>query len=91
MAIKLEKEAEARLVPPLRRHFREEPDQQLSELRAQLLLGCLLGKVAPLAGNRHAEACFRAKAEDLAGSCFEPELTYRLPQRSAGRPPQPPR
>jgi uncharacterized protein (DUF2164 family) len=94
MPIELEKEEEARLRSSLQRYFREELEQELGELRAQLLVAYLLREVAPFAYNRgvrDAEAYFRAKAEDLAGSCFEPELTYWASRRGAGQPPQPPR
>ena len=79
MAIELTKQEIADIVPSLQRYFREEMDEELSELRAKLLLAYLLKEIAPYAYNRgvrDAEKYFRAKVEDLPATCFEDELTY---------------
>ena len=79
MAIELTKQEIADIIPSLQRYFREERDEELSELRAKLLLDFLLKEIAPFAYNRgvrDAEAYFRARVEDLPATCFEPELTY---------------
>jgi len=79
MAIELTKEQIADIVPSLQRYFREELDEELSELRAKLLLDYLMKEVAPFAYNngvRDAEKYFRDKVEDLSATCFEDELSY---------------
>ena len=84
MSIELTKEEVAEVLPSLKRYVREEWEQDLSDLRAKLFLDYVLKEIAPLAYNRgvkDAEHYFRAQAEDLPGSCFEPPLTYWLPKR----------
>ncbi|MEO6873314.1 MAG: DUF2164 domain-containing protein [Opitutaceae bacterium] len=79
MAIELTKEQIADIVPSLQRYFREEMDEELSELRAKLLLTYLLKEIGPFAYNqgvRDAEKFFRGKLEDLSATCFEDELSY---------------
>jgi len=79
MAIELTKQEIADIIPSLQRYFREERDEELSELQAKLLLDYLLKEIAPFAYNRgvhDAEAYFRARVEDLPAACFEPELAY---------------
>lgn len=63
----------------LKKYFSSELDQDLSDLKARLLLDYLLKEIAPLAYNRgvkDAEEFFRGKLEDLSATCFEPGLTY---------------
>jgi len=79
MAIELSKEEEATIVPSIQRYFREELEQDLGEMRAKLLLDYFLKEVGPLAYNKgvsDAESYFRAKVEDLSGTCFEVGLRY---------------
>lgn len=79
MAIELTKQEIADIVPSLQRYFRKEMDEELSELRAKLLLAYLLKEITPFAyirGLRDAEGYFRARVEDLPATCFEDELTY---------------
>ena len=52
---------------------------QLSDLKAKLLLDYLWKEIAPFAYNqgvKEAEEFFRGKLEDLPAVCFEPTLTY---------------
>lgn len=79
MAIELTKQEIADIIPSLQRYFREERDEELSELRAKLLLDYFLKDIAPFAYNRgvkDAEQYFRARVEDLPATCFENELAY---------------
>jgi len=79
MAIELTKQEIADIIPSLQRYFREEMDEELSELRAKLLLDYFLKEIAPFAYNRgvkDAEQYFRARVEDLPATYFEDELTY---------------
>ena len=79
MAIELSKEEIAAIVPSLQKYFLEELEFELSDMRARFLLDYFLKEVGPFAYNKgvgDAEAYFRAKVEDLPGTCFETELTY---------------
>jgi uncharacterized protein (DUF2164 family) len=79
MAIELTKEEVADIIPSLRRYFREEFELEINEMRAKFLLNYFLKEVAPFAYNqgvKDAETYFRARVEDLSGTCFEPALTY---------------
>jgi uncharacterized protein (DUF2164 family) len=79
MPLELTKEETERVVPSLQRYFREEFDQELSEMRARFLLEYFQKEIAPLAYNKgvkDAEQYFRTKTEDLTGICYEDPLTY---------------
>ena len=79
MPLTLTKEEAEQVIPSLQRYFREEFDQELSEMRARFLLDYLQQEIAPLAYNRgvkDAERFFRGKIEDLTGTCYEDPLTY---------------
>jgi len=79
MAIELSKQEIKEMLPSIQRYFREELEEEISEMRAKFLLDYFLKEMAPLAYNkgvRDAEMYFRAKIEDLSGTCFEEGLTY---------------
>lgn len=79
MPIELSKPETKEAVASLQHYFREELDQDLSEMRAKFLLEYFLKEIAPLAYNqgvKDAEQFFRAKIEDLSGACFEEPLTF---------------
>ena len=85
MAVELTKEEVERIVPSVQKFFREEMDQDISEMRAKFLLSYFLKEIAPFAYNKgvkDAEAFFRNKVEDLTATCFEDGLTYWLKKRS---------
>lgn len=84
MAIELSKQDTAEIIPSLQKFFREELDQEISEMRAAFLLSYIMKEIAPFAYNRgvsDAESYFRAKVEDLPGVCFEDGLTYWVKKR----------
>lgn len=84
MAIELTKEEIADIIPSLRRYFREELELEISEMRAKFLLNYFLKEIAPFAYNKgvkDAESYFRARIEDLSGTCFEPALTFWLKKK----------
>ena len=88
MAIELSKQEKADVVPSIQRFFREELDQEISEMRAGFLLNYFLTEIAPIAYNKgvkDAESYFRAKIEDLSGTCFEEGSTYWLQKRKTER------
>ena len=79
MAIEITKQETDESVHSLKKYFSSEFDQELSELKAKLLLSYVLKEIAPLAYNqgvKHAEDYFRARLEDLSATVFEPGLTY---------------
>ena len=79
MAIELSLQENAEIIHSLKKYFRTELDQELSELKAKLFLDYVVKEIAPLAYNQgvnDAEEFFRNKLEDLSATCFEPGLTY---------------
>jgi uncharacterized protein (DUF2164 family) len=79
MAIELTPPETEQAVASLQRFFREEHEQELSELRARFLLDFFLKELGPFAYNKgvkDAEQYFRRHTEDLTGVCFEDPLTY---------------
>jgi len=79
MAIELTKQEIADVIPSIQKFFREELDEELSEMRAGFLLNYVMKEIAPFAYNRgvkDAESYFRAKIEDLSATCFEDGLTF---------------
>jgi uncharacterized protein (DUF2164 family) len=67
------------IIPSLQKYFREELEQELSEMRARFLLEYFQKEIAPVAYNKgvkDAEEYFRTKTEDLTGICFEQPLAY---------------
>ena len=79
MALELTPQEIEQVIPSLQKYFREEFDQELSEMRARFLLEYFQKEIAPLAYNKgvkDAEQYFRAKTEDLTGICYEDPLTY---------------
>ena len=79
MPIEFNKEETADALASLQRYFREELEEELSGMRAKFLLDYILKEIAPLAYNqgvKDAEMFFRAKIEDLPGTCFEQGLAY---------------
>ena len=84
MAIQLTKEEIAEIIPSIQKFSREEPELELSEMRAGFLLGYILKEIAPFAYNKgvkDAESYFRNKTDDLTATCFEEGLTYWLRKR----------
>lgn len=79
MTLNLSKDDQAAALHSLQRYLREELDLEASELQAGFLLEYFLKEFGPFAYNQGVEDAkqfFLAKAEDLAGTCFEEGLTY---------------
>ena len=84
MPIELDKQETKEVVASLQRYFREELEEEITEMRAKFLLDYILKEIAPFAYNkgvRDAETFFRGKIEDLSGTCFEHGLTYWLKKK----------
>jgi len=79
MAIELTPPEFEQGIPSIQKFFREEFEQELSELRARFLLEYFLKEIGPFAYNKgvkDAEQYFRTKTEDLTAICYEDPLTY---------------
>ena len=77
--MKLEKKQVNEIIPSIKRYVEEEFGEEIGNLKAELLLDYFMKEIAPYAYNRgvqDAEDYFRAKLEDIQGSCHEYELTY---------------
>lgn len=63
----------------LKKFFSTELDEELTDLRAKMLLDYFLKEIGPLSYNRganDAEKFFRKHLEDLSATCFEPPFAY---------------
>ena len=79
MPVELGKSESEAIRGSIQKFFREELDQDLSDLRTRQLLDYFLQEIAPFAYNqgvKDAESYFRHKVEDLTAICFEEGLTY---------------
>ena len=79
VAIKLERDAEQRVVASIKRYFTENMDEEVGDLKAKLLLDFFLGELGPTVYNgaiADAQAYFQGKVADLEGSCYEAEFSY---------------
>lgn len=79
MAIELDAQESTEAIHSLKKYFAAEMDEELSDLRAKLLLDYILKEFGPLTYNlgvKHAEQYFRRHVEDLPATCFEPPFTY---------------
>lgn len=76
MVVELDKDAKARAVKAIQKHFEERRDEEIGNLEAQFLLDLLLEQVGPAIYNRairDAQALMQDKLVDLDGELFEPE------------------
>ena len=79
MAIELPQEVKKELIPSIQKYFREHLDDDIGDLKAELLLDFCLREICPTVYNRairDAQAVFQERVADLDGTCYEPEMTY---------------
>jgi len=79
VSISLTKDTKHVLIPSIRRFFEEKWDEEIGDLKAELLLDFCLREICPAVYNqaiRDAQAFFHEKVADLEGTCYEPEMTY---------------
>jgi len=79
VTIELPKEARKELTASIRRYFDEQMEDEIGELKAELLLDYCLREICPTVYNlaiRDAQAFLQEKVGDLDGSCYQPEQTY---------------
>ena len=63
----------------VKRFFAEELDDDIGDLKAELVVDYCMREICPTVYNRaisDAQSYFQGKVEDLGDSCFEPELDY---------------
>lgn len=71
--IELGREERADAVARLRAHLRDELDQEISGLQAEMLLDWIAGRIGPTFYNRglyDAQALIRARTEDLVEAIY---------------------
>ena len=79
MSIKLDKDAEKRLIESIKRFFAETLEEEVGDLRASLVLDFCLKEIGPSIYNQavaDAQAILQERVADLDGSCFQPEHAY---------------
>ncbi|MCG8527312.1 MAG: DUF2164 domain-containing protein [Opitutales bacterium] len=79
MAIELTKQEVEQILPSVKRYILEEFDEEITDLKAQLLLNYFMKEIGPYAYNKgvkDAEYFIRNRLDDVQASCYEFELTY---------------
>jgi uncharacterized protein (DUF2164 family) len=87
-ALTIPDEARKRAVASIRRYFAESLDQDIGDLKADLLLGYVLEEIGPTIYNRaigDARAFFEQRAADLDGVCYHVEFPYWTEREPTGR------
>jgi uncharacterized protein (DUF2164 family) len=72
-------EARTRLIASLQRYFAEQLDEEIGDLKADLLLRYVLEEIGPTIYNQaiaEARAFFEERAADLEGVCYQEEFPY---------------
>ena len=86
MTIALSDDATKQSVASIKRYFAEVLEQDIGDLKAQLLLGFILTEIGPSIYNgaiADAQIYLRDRVADLDGACSAPEFAYW--PRSAAR------
>jgi uncharacterized protein (DUF2164 family) len=79
LAIKLSDETKKQVIASIKRYFAENLDEEIGELKADLMLDYFLEEIGPTIYNQailDAQAYFQEKTADLDASCFEAEFGY---------------
>jgi uncharacterized protein (DUF2164 family) len=82
MAVALAPDAKKQAIASIQRYFREEWDQDVGDLKADLLLDYLLREIGPSIYNGaigDAQAYLRDRLADLEAACYEKEFGYWPP------------
>lgn len=72
-------ESRTRAIASLKRYVAEELDQEIGDLKAELLLRYVLEEIGPTIYNQaiaDARGFFEERAADLEGVCFQTEFPY---------------
>lgn len=88
MAITLAPDAKKQAIASIRRYFGENWDQDIGDLKADLLLDFVVREIGPSIYNRaiaDAQVYLRDRVADLEAACYEKEFGYWPPsQRPRG-------
>ncbi len=79
MAIKISQDNQKQVIASIKRYFEEYMEDEIGDLKANLLLDYFLKEIGPIVYNRaiaDAAAFFRDRAADLDASCYEVEFGY---------------
>jgi len=79
VAIKLSKDNKKQLIASIKRYFEENMENEIGDLKADLLLDYFLKEFGPIVYNQaisDAAAFFQERAADLDASCYEVEFGY---------------
>ena len=79
MAIKLARDVRKRSIMSIRRYFTENMEDEVGDLKAQLLLDFFLKEIGPIVYNHaiaDAQSYFQERTGDLDGACHEPEFGF---------------
>ena len=88
MAIKLPAETTRQLQASIKRYFAENLDQDIGDLKADLLLDYVVREIGPTIYNQaiaDAQAYFQARVADLEGVCAQREFAYWTPRPGPAR------
>jgi uncharacterized protein (DUF2164 family) len=88
VSITLRPEVKKQFIASIRRFFDEKLEQDIGDLKADLVLDYALREIAPTVYNRaiaDAQAYFTQRTADLEGSCYEKEFTYWAERPSRDR------
>jgi uncharacterized protein (DUF2164 family) len=78
MAIELEQEIRKSLIASIRRYAEENLEEEMGDLKAELLLDYFLQEVGPTIYNvaiTEARSFLVDRLADLESTCYEPEMT----------------
>jgi len=79
MAITLSEQSKERLLTSIKRYFLENLEDEIGDLKATLFLDFCLQEIGASVYNQailDAQTYIQEKAQDLEGSCYEPEFGY---------------
>ncbi|NIO00751.1 MAG: DUF2164 family protein [Candidatus Latescibacteria bacterium] len=79
MSITLSPEAKKKLIASIKRYFEERMDEEIGDLKADLLLDYFLKEMGPTVYNQaiaDARAFFEERTADLDASCYKKEFGY---------------
>lgn len=86
MSIVLKTETRRALIASIRRYAEENLDEDMGDLKAELLLDFCLREIGPTIYNTaisDARSFLTDRLADLESTCYEPEMTY-WPKTSSG-------
>lgn len=77
--IEFDREPKQKMIDSIRNYFQEEMDEEISELKATLLLDFFMEEIGPSIYNKaigDATQYIQERAADMEGSLYEAEFAY---------------